>query len=134
MDTREDTSMESHTDHRIEKWNHIERLSDIFCGIVGSSEHYFAYIRCIVLAFISACREYEEYRLVSHSYETVIHIWYHYISIPEESSSNRDTYEFNWRYRLCELWYIIEIHYIMYLYGWDLESIKESLALTVSYE
>lgn len=64
----------------------------------------------------------------------IVHIWYHYIPIPEESSSYRYTHEFDWRYRLRELWYIIEIDYIMYLYRWDLESIEESFALAISYQ
>lgn len=134
MDAREDTSMESHTDHRIEKRYHIERLCDILGRIICLSEHDLAYVGQIVLTLISTRGEYEEYWLVPHRYEMIVHIWDNDISIPEESSSYRYTHELDGRYRLRELRYIIEIYDIMYLYRWDLESIEESLALTISYE
>ncbi len=53
MHTREDPSMQPHTDDRMEKWEHIECLSDILGSIVGLPYHDLAYEEGIVLFLFS---------------------------------------------------------------------------------
>lgn len=135
MDTREDSSMEPHSDTRIEKRKYIQSLIYSFCDIIGATRHELLDIETIVLTDIALGREYEEYRLISLCDEVVIYLWDGLFGPFEESSTYGypDTFLLH-SWECLQSLILIEEYDIVYDDARDFECFEEFLAARITYQ
>jgi hypothetical protein len=133
MDTCEDTSMESHPNHRIECWIELERLFYGVRGIIGTPGHEAFYIEGIILAFWSIGRMEEKYGIIPFFYEVIINFRDFFFIVSEKSSSYRESDSFFCGHFFCLFWYEEKCD-IGYLRAWNLERFEESGTLTITHD